>query len=173
MSCFLQFCLLCGVWCECMVCVCLCVVCVCLGVVCGVCVFVCVCGVTMFEWTSTESEDDYYLSAASDNMSCFLSCLHFWFMVLGHSSPVCHQVKCKIQGNFLRATSVFREMSQLFNTGFQHTVFVLIEARRSSAGISPSETVLISRENNYCDTTYPLYITSFHCYMTYWTYLHI
>ena len=34
------------------------------------------------------------------------------------------------------------------------------------AGISPSETVLISGENNYCDinTTYPLYITSVHCY---------
>ena len=49
------------------------------------------------------------------------------------------------------------------------TVFILIEARRASAGISPSETVLISGENNYCDrnTTYPLYITSFHCYMTY------
>ena len=50
------------------------------------------------------------------------------------------------------------------------TVFVPIEARRASAGITPSETVLISRENN-CDrnTTYPLYITSFHCYMTYWS----
>ena len=49
------------------------------------------------------------------------------------------------------------------------TVFILIEARRASAGISPSETVLISGENNYRDrnTTYPLYITSFHCYMTY------
>ena len=48
----------------------------------------------------------------------------------------------------------------------QHTVFVPIEARHASTGISPSETVLISRENNYCDrnTTYPLYITSFHCY---------
>ena len=43
------------------------------------------------------------------------------------------------------------------------TVFILIEARRASAGISPSETVLISGENNYCDrnTTYPIYITSF------------
>ena len=44
----------------------------------------------------------------------------------------------------------------------------LIEARRASAGILP-ETVLISGENNYCDrnTTYPLYIASFHCYMTF------
>ena len=52
---------------------------------------------------------------------------------------------------------------------FEYTVFVPIEARRASAGISPSETVLISRENYYCDinTTYPLYITSFHCYVTY------
>ena len=51
----------------------------------------------------------------------------------------------------------------------QTTVFILIEARRASAGISPSETVLIYGENNYCDrnTTYPLYITSFHCCMTY------
>ena len=42
-------------------------------------------------------------------------------------------------------------------------MFILIEAWRASAGISPSEMVLISRENNYCDrnTTYPLYITSF------------
>ena len=32
-----------------------------------------------------------------------------------------------------------------------HTVFVLIEARCASAGISPSETVLISGENNYVD----------------------
>ena len=50
-----------------------------------------------------------------------------------------------------------------------YTVFILIEARCASAGISPSEMVLISGENNYCDrnTTYPLYITSFHCYMTY------
>ena len=50
-----------------------------------------------------------------------------------------------------------------------YAVFILIEARCASAGISPSETVLISGENNYCDrnTTYPLYITSFHCYMTY------
>ena len=30
-----------------------------------------------------------------------------------------------------------------------YTVFILIEARRASAGISPSETVLISGENNY------------------------
>ena len=29
------------------------------------------------------------------------------------------------------------------------TVFILIEAPRASAGISPSETVLISGENNY------------------------
>ena len=51
------------------------------------------------------------------------------------------------------------------------TVFILIEARRASAGISPSEMVLISGENNYCDrnTTYPLYFTSCHCYMTYWS----
>ena len=50
-----------------------------------------------------------------------------------------------------------------------YTVFILIEARCASAGISPSEMVLISGENNYCDrnTTYPLYIRSFHCYMTY------
>ena len=50
-----------------------------------------------------------------------------------------------------------------------YTVFVLIEAP-ASAGISPSETVLIlPAKNNYCDrnTTCPLYITSFHCYMTY------
>ena len=49
------------------------------------------------------------------------------------------------------------------------TVFIPIEARRASAGISPSETVLISREINYCDrnTTYPLYITGFHCHRTY------
>ena len=36
-----------------------------------------------------------------------------------------------------------------------------------SAGISPSETeCLLSAENNYCDrnTTYPLYITSSHCW---------
>ena len=40
------------------------------------------------------------------------------------------------------------------------TVFILIEARHASAGISPSETVLISGENNYCDrnTTYPLQV---------------
>ena len=46
---------------------------------------------------------------------------------------------------------------------------ILIEAWRASAGISPSEMVLISGENNYCDrnTTDPLYITSFICYMTY------
>ena len=51
------------------------------------------------------------------------------------------------------------------------TMFILIEAQRASAGISPSETVLISRENNYCDRniTYPLHITSFHCCMTYWS----
>ena len=51
----------------------------------------------------------------------------------------------------------------------QNTVFIVIEAQRASAGISPSETVLISRENNYCDrnTTLPLYITSCHCCMTY------
>ena len=59
------------------------------------------------------------------------------------------------------------------NINAPYTMFVPIEARRASAGISPSETVLISRENNYmyCDrnTTYPLYITSFHCYMTYWS----
>ena len=50
-----------------------------------------------------------------------------------------------------------------------NNVFILIEARRASSGISPSEMVLISGENNFCDgnTTYPLYITSFHCYMTY------
>ena len=51
----------------------------------------------------------------------------------------------------------------------EYTIFILIEARRASAGISPSDTVLISGENNYCDrnTTYPLYITRFHGYMTY------
>ena len=42
------------------------------------------------------------------------------------------------------------------------TVFILIEARRASAGILLSETVLISGENNYMycdrDTTLPLYI---------------
>ena len=53
--------------------------------------------------------------------------------------------------------------------GVYYTVFILIVARRASAGISTSEMVLISGENNYCDrnTTYPLYITSFQCYMTY------
>ena len=37
-------------------------------------------------------------------------------------------------------------------------MFILMEAWRASAGISPSETVLISGENNYCDrnTTLPL-----------------
>ena len=50
-----------------------------------------------------------------------------------------------------------------------YTMFILIEAWRASAGIYPSETVLISGENNYCDRniTYPSYITGFHCYMTY------
>ena len=32
-----------------------------------------------------------------------------------------------------------------------YIVFVPIEARLASAGITPSETVLICRENNYCD----------------------
>ena len=41
----------------------------------------------------------------------------------------------------------------------RYTVFILIKAWRASAGISPSETVLIFGLNNYCDrnTTYPLY----------------
>ena len=34
-------------------------------------------------------------------------------------------------------------------------VFILIAARRASAGISPSETVFISGENNYCQSLTP------------------
>ena len=32
-----------------------------------------------------------------------------------------------------------------------YTVFIIVEAQRVSAGISPSDTVLTSGENNYCD----------------------
>ena len=50
------------------------------------------------------------------------------------------------------------------------TVFILIEARRASAGMSPSEMVLISPEKTIIvikTLLTPLYITSFHCCMTY------
>ena len=74
-----------------------------------------------------------------------------------------------IQRQFINAQ--YRDTSKVANMvriGVS-TMFILIEARRASAGISPSETMLICGENNYCDrnTTYPLYITSYHCYMTY------
>ena len=60
-------------------------------------------------------------------------------------------------------------ISRVRYTFILYTVLILMEARRASVGISPSETVLISKESNYCyrNTTYPLYITRFHCYMTY------
>ena len=70
-------------------------------------------------------------------------------------------VKVKLGQVGVGFENVTTHSSSLFEVIY--TVFVPIEARRASAGISPSETVLISRENNYCgrNTTYPLYITSF------------
>ena len=48
-----------------------------------------------------------------------------------------------------------------------YCVYPIIEAWHAIAGISPSETVLISGENNYMYNCYPVYIKSFHCYMIY------